>query len=232
MKWLKEEDSKNVKETLDALKNAVTIIFFTQEIECSFCRETREVLTEISELSENVTLKTYNFVMDELEAKKYGVDKIPAIIITDAAGKDYGIHFYGIPAGYEFVSLLSAIKVIGNEETGLQKQTLDKISTINEPIHIQVFVTPTCPYCPTAVETAHKLAYQSDYIKADMVEASEFAPLTNKYNVFGVPKIIVNETTHFEGALPEAMFIDGVIKALQDKPKPSLKDKLKKIVSG
>ncbi|GAH21568.1 unnamed protein product, partial [marine sediment metagenome] len=73
-------------------------------------------------------------------------------------------------------------------------------------LHIQVFVTLTCPYCPPAVQMAHKLALESEYITSDMIESAEFPHLTNKYAVMGVPKVIINEKFGFGGALPESSF--------------------------
>ena len=48
---------------------------------------------------------------------------------------------------------------------------------LGRPVHIQVFVTPTCPYCPQAVRLAHQFALESDQIRGDMIEATEFPEL-------------------------------------------------------
>jgi predicted DsbA family dithiol-disulfide isomerase len=61
---------------------------------------------------------------------------------------------------------------------------------------------------------AHRLAIESEYIRADMVEAMEFPHLANKYNVFGVPRTIINETTHVEGMVPETVLVESVLDAL------------------
>jgi hypothetical protein len=55
---------------------------------------------------------------------------------------------------------------------------------------------------------AHKLAYESSQIRADVVNAQEFPQLAQRYNVFAVPKTVINENTHFEGALPEEGFLE------------------------
>ena len=64
-----------------------------------------------------------------------------------------------------------------------------------------------------AVQLAQKMAIESDMMRADMVEASEFPHLVHKYNVFGVPKTVVNEEVSFEGAQPEPLFLQQVMKA-------------------
>lgn len=69
---------------------------------------------------------------------------------------------------------------------------------------------------------AHKLAIASDYIRADMVEAIEFPHLAGKYQVYGVPLTVVNETIRVEGAVPEARLVQEVLRVLgQRKPEES-----------
>ncbi|UCC89225.1 MAG: thioredoxin family protein [Anaerolineales bacterium] len=48
---------------------------------------------------------------------------------------------------------------------------------------------------------------ESDLIRADMVEAIEFPHLSMKYQVRGVPRTVINETIHIEGAAPEPMLM-------------------------
>ncbi len=59
---------------------------------------------------------------------------------------------------------------------------------------------------------AHKLAYVSDQVTADMVEASEFPHLVGKYQVYGVPKTVINEVIQIEGAVPEHMLVPELMK--------------------
>lgn len=212
--YLDEKIRSELKKQFEVLTKNVKIIFFTQEFECQYCKETRTLLTELSEVSEKLTLEIKNFVIDKDDAAKYGADKIPATILLDEKGKDYGIRFFGIPSGYEFASLLEAIKMLGTGSTGLPKELEEEIKKIDHDVHMQVFVTPTCPYCPQAVVTAHKFSYLNNKIKSDMVEATEFPHLSQKFNVRGVPRIVINEDTFVEGAAAEQMVLDKVKEAL------------------
>jgi glutaredoxin len=78
-------------------------------------------------------------------------------------------------------------------------------------VHIQVFVTLTCPHCPVAASIAHKLAVESDMISADVIDAGEFPTLAQKYSVIGVPKIVINEKVEFVGAFNEDLFAEHVV---------------------
>lgn len=215
MSFIGERDRQAIQDRLRDLPSPVKLINFTQQLECQYCRETRDLLTELAELSDQLTLEVYNFQIDKAKVEEYKIDKIPATVIVGA--KDYGIRYYGIPAGYEFASLLEDMIAVSKGESGLSAKSKEKVRAVTVPIHIQVFVTPTCPYCPTAVHMAHQLAIESDWITADMVEATEFPHLAVKYSVRGVPKTVVNEETQMEGALPEAAFVGSVLSALEKK---------------
>jgi glutaredoxin-like protein len=211
MGMLSADDSAIVKGEFEAnVVRPVKLVMFTQEFECAYCRETRELLEELVELSDLVTLEVLDFMADEATAGEFGIDKIPAIAVVhagDDGDEDFGIRLYGIPSGYEFTSLLEAIKLVGSGQHGLSDATLETLANATEPIHLQVFVTPTCPYCPQAVVLAHHLAFASSLVTADMVEATEFPHLSNKYQVMGVPRTVINDDTHVEGAAPEGMLV-------------------------
>ncbi len=95
----------------------------------------------------------------------------------------------------------------------MSSETKKALEKLEKPLHIQVFVTPTCPYCPKAVRMAHQMAIESDKIRGDMIEATEFPHLSNHYNVSAVPKIIINDVVDFEGALHEPVYLEKVLEA-------------------
>jgi thiol-disulfide isomerase/thioredoxin len=74
-------------------------------------------------------------------------------------------------------------------------------------------VTLTCPYCSRAASVAYKFAIESDFVKVDVVDTSEFPHIGLKYNVMGVPKTVINEKIEFIGVLPEDLFLEHVILA-------------------
>ncbi len=212
MTLLNDDVKGQVRQELSDLTGSVRLVMFTQDFECQYCSETRELVEEVAALSDSVTAEIYDFVEDEDLAEEFGVDKIPAVAVIGA--EDYGVRFYGIPSGYEFTSLLEAIQMVAAGETELGDATLDLLESLTEPVHMQVFVTPTCPYCPQSVVLAHQMAIASPMVKGDMVEATEFPQLSNKYQVMGVPRMVINETAHLEGAASESVVVDKIKEAL------------------
>lgn len=213
--FLDDKLKDDLRKRLSPITKKVKLIFFTQELECSFCRETKQLLQELSETSSMIELEVKNFLIDKEDVEKFKVDKIPAIVLLDENGIDYGIRLYGIPSGYEFSTLLEDILLLGTGDHGLSENIVEQVKNITSPVHLQVFVTPTCPYCPQAVITAHKFSYLNKNIQGDMVEATEFPHLSNKYNVHGVPRTIINETDFVEGAVPEHMVLEKILARLE-----------------
>ena len=191
------------------LVDPVRILMFTQEIECRFCSDTRQLAQELATLSDKITVEVCDFVADGDKAKEYGIDKIPALAIVGK--KDYGVRIYGIPYGYELQTLIEAVINVSRGTTDLSEKTKAILTDVKSPVHIQVFVTLTCPHCPVAAAIAHKLAVESDMIKADVIDSSEFPALAQKYNVIGVPKIVINEKIEFVGAFNEDLFAEHVL---------------------
>ncbi len=223
MSLLNDKIEKQIRQAFEAMTGRVKIVMFTQGEdvpECEYCVETRQLLEEVSALSDKITLEVHDFVRDAQLAKQYHVDKIPAVAILsggdapDDAPKDYGIRLYGVPAGYEFSTLIEDILMVSEQKAALSIQTLNELRRLTQPVNIQVFVTPTCPYCPRAVVLAHQLAMASDLITASMVEANEFPHLSNKYQVYGVPRTVIEDVIHIEGAVPEAMLVEELMKVL------------------
>jgi len=217
MPLMDEKIRKQVRTALAGMTRPVKIVMFTQgeggALECDYCSETRELVEELAGLSDKLSVEVRDFQGDEALAVKYGVDKIPALVILadGAEPKDYGIRLYGVPAGYEFATLIDDLRMVGGAGAKLSAETEKALKTLTQPVHIQVFVTPTCPYCPRAVVLAHQLAMASDLVTADMVEATEFPHLAAKYQVYGVPRTVINETIHIEGAVPEATLIEQLM---------------------
>ncbi len=199
------------KEFSGKLLNDVRLVVFTQEIPCAFCKETVQVCQELAEVTPKIKVEVFDFVRDPMKAREFRVDKIPAIAVIGL--KDYGIRFYGIPSGYEFTSLVGTILDVSRGDSGLSPKNRELIKTIDRQIHMQVFVTPTCPVCPNAVRLAHRLAIESDMIWADAIESNEFVPLAQKYGVMGVPKTVINEKYDIGGAVPEDLLVLHIMNA-------------------
>ncbi|MFQ6123918.1 MAG: thioredoxin family protein [Candidatus Heimdallarchaeota archaeon] len=212
------DDALNyTKELFQKMENEVELIVFTTQNHCLFCNELSELIATVADLSSKIKVTHYVRETDTAEAKKYRIDKHPAIVVR---GKnDFNVRFFGLPGGLEYGSFIETIVDVSTGNPELQEATIEKISQITEPVHMQVFVTPMCPYCPQQVRLVHKLAIINPNITGDMVEAMEFQELAAEYDVLGVPKTVINEELHLEGAIPEPMFVNKILEFLEKKDK-------------
>lgn len=149
-----EDQKREIDELFkENLQQPVKIIYFTQEepsIElpvhvevtpCEYCKETEEMLKELSEMSDKVELEVYDFIKDKDKVERYGIEVVPALAVI--GDKDYGVRYYGIPSGYEFSTLLDALINASMRHTKLSEDTRQMVASIQEPVHMRVFVTPT-----------------------------------------------------------------------------------------
>ncbi|MFX0172527.1 MAG: thioredoxin family protein [Candidatus Hodarchaeota archaeon] len=203
-----------VKQMFDGLTSEVTLHMFTNKEHCLLCNETLSLAEQVSNQSEKVKLDHCECEINSEKAQKWKIERHPAIVV-EGLGKGL-IRFFGIPSGYEFGSLIESIIMSGKEgPLDLDPDVVKEIEQIDKPLHLQVFVTPTCPYCPRAVLTAFKFAMLNENITADMIEATEFQELSMKHRVQGVPKTVINEKWDVVGAVPEQMLLNKINEALK-----------------
>jgi len=219
MGLIRDADAVEIRKRLEEVENPVTIIHFTQELNLELGAETLQLVKELAPLSDRLSLQVFNFLLDKEKVAQYGVDKVPATVIQN--GKDYGIRFYGLPGGYEFSTILDAILAVSKGDSGLLPASREKLAQLTEPLHLEVFVTPTCPHCPRAVRLAYQFAIETDNVRSDAIEATEFPEWTGKYRVHAVPKTVVNESFSIDGALPEERFLDEILKSIEPSDRPA-----------
>ena len=218
-KLLNAELEGQIKEVFQGLTDPVVAIFFGSKLNnCNYCQDTLQMLQELVALSDKIDLEIYDLEENSATAEKYHVTMAPGIVMTRKNGDDlvdYGVRFAGIPAGHEFTSLVRSFTLVSNADSGLKPATKKFLSELKKPVKLEVFVTPTCPYCPQAVILGHQMAVESKFVESTMVEATEFPDLSNRYGVGGVPHTVINfDAASMVGAAPESMLIGKIQEAL------------------
>ena len=147
MGLLAPADQEKLRDAFAEMTAPVRLLFFTQTFGCDTCEVAQEILKELPALSDKSAVDEVNLVLEQDKAKLYGIDRAPSIVLIgqDAAGElhDSRIRFLGAPTGYEFVSLVQAILLVGGRASGLTAASLEKLAGVNTPLTLQVFTTPT-----------------------------------------------------------------------------------------
>jgi glutaredoxin-like protein len=170
---------------------------------CETCDVTEELLRSLAAAApERITLTVTDVNDPSIE--------VPAVTIA-APTEAPRITFQGLPSGYEFATLLDAVERVSAGTAGLEPEIAEALAALDQDVEVMVFVTPTCPYCPGAASMANRMALASPRVSSRVVEANEFAELSNEFGVQGVPRTVVNRAGAFVGALPERTFVESVL---------------------
>ena len=220
-KFLNEQIIKQVENAFAELESPVQVLYFGSQDQCDTCAETKQLLEEVTAVNDKVQLSVYDLANDRDIAEKFNVKNVPGIVIAaknDADVQDLGIQFSGTPSGYEFSTLINDILAVSRRDSGLNEKTREFLKNLDRPIHLQVFVTPSCPYCPRAVLLAHQMAMENpQMIRAEGVEATEFPELADRFHVRGVPQTVINSGAGIVvGAVPEQNLLAEIMRALHN----------------
>jgi glutaredoxin-like protein len=211
-KLISDDIARQVKDLFLSLEQDVEILFFGKKEDCEYCAEVLQLVEEVSDLDKKIGLQAYDLDEDSPVASRYNVTDSPTLVIAGREGEDiidYGVRFLGAPAGHEFTTLVHDLLIVSKRRTDLTEDTRKFLRGLTEPLLLQVFVTPTCPYCPQAVLLAHQMAMESDSVQAEMIEAGEFRDLAEKFMVSGVPQTTINSGAEtVVGALPEVAMLE------------------------
>ncbi|HUH98823.1 MAG TPA: hypothetical protein VLZ89_15790 [Anaerolineales bacterium] len=145
-KLLDDQITKQIGEAFAQMQAPVQILFFGSHEPCAYCGEVQQLLEEVAASHDKVNLALYDIQADRGLADRYRVDKAPTIVVAAADGgqiSDLGIQFSGIPAGHEFATLINDIMIVSGRDSGLSPEVRDFLKHLEEPLLLQVFVTPT-----------------------------------------------------------------------------------------
>ncbi|MCS7069405.1 MAG: thioredoxin family protein [Meiothermus sp.] len=218
--FLNEKIQGQVREMLAPIQNPVELVVFTTSgielpgQEVGLQDETLGLLKEVVALNPNLSLEQRSLHSDP-EAQALGLSHAPTILLREKGSNRSNIRFLGLPAGYEFSTLIEALLMLGTGQSKLGEQSQADLQKVTAPVRMQAFVTPTCPYCPQAVLATFKMAFHNPNVIAEGVEANEFPTLSRRYNISGVPDTIVSGNTQQRilGGQPDRVFVEAAIKA-------------------
>jgi len=208
-KWFIQKDTRDtlIKKFKEMKEKVILEVFTKQGENESYNALTVKFTTDLGKLSDKIEVK-FNLIGDE-KSKKYNVTRSPTILINP---EEYSIRYTGAPAGEEGKSFIEAIMMVSHRESGLSKSSKKILSKLKEKKHIQVYVTPTCPYCPGQVINAFKASLERpELISSECVEANQNIDLSKKYNVRSVPQTVINEKMISTGLEQEDKFISQLV---------------------
>lgn len=151
MALLDQQARDQITKLFAELEEPVKLVLYTQQRsplvipgrqECESCEETEQLLEELTALSDKLTLETHDVRAEPEAARTAEIHHLPALELQSpkAAGR---LRFFGMPGGYEFSTLVADIVDLSRGNIELSETTQTELRGVTEPLHIQVFVTPT-----------------------------------------------------------------------------------------
>jgi glutaredoxin-like protein len=212
MALLRAEEETKVREWFAALERPVELVVALGPEETprsgsgdvDFGAEMVRLCKGLAELGDSVTCR--------VEEEPDGFPRFPAVSVRPD-GHDAGVRYDGLPWGYELSSLVGAIVEAGRDEPTLRPESRAVLDELDRDLALDVFVTPTWPHCPPAVLLAYRCALASELVTATAIEANEFPQLAQELEVWAVPRIVVDGEPRWDGAVPEAEFLQRILSA-------------------
>ena len=205
-----EDIKQTIKETfLETLKDDVVLEVYTGDGKNDKYNEAVVSLVKtLAELSAKLKV-SFHTIGDEQSVKR-NVTRSPSVLIAPDA---YRIRYTGAPLGEEGRSFLTAIVMASTGKPLLSGPSIQKIAEqLHEKRDIQVFVSPTCPYCPQQVLSAFSAAIaRPDLVSAEAVEIYENQDLAESLGSLAVPQTFMNNTFTGAGLQPEPLFLESLL---------------------
>lgn len=204
-----DEIKKVIRETfLKELKNEVPIEVYTRQgMNDQFNEAAISFIKALAELSDKIKV-SFHTVGDE-QSNKRDIERSPTVLI---APDRYRLRYTGAPVGEEGRSFLVAIMMASSGKSILTEPSMKKIGQLKEKRDVQVFVSPTCPYCPQQALSAFAAAVaKPDLISAEVVEIYENPDLAEDLGSLAVPQTFINGTFTGAGLQPEEIFVESLI---------------------
>lgn len=194
------------RDQLRSLPSSLKVVAFSMESDCDLCPSAVRLLDDLGQAAPQISIERYDLVQHSAKAVELGVDKAPAFLLSsDGPAR---VRWFGLPLGHETKSFVEDLADVAKGAPRFGGAIEERLKAVHRPTHIQVFVTPTCPYCPRAARLAHRFALANPLIRADVIEVNEFPTVGQVYGVQGVPKIVVNNLLQVEGLPSDGGFAE------------------------
>jgi len=226
MFYVKEHENI-LKNEMKKLKDEINLIVFTdvrimedgkKVRRCMSCDGTMSLLDQLEEFS-NGKLKVEELSIDKDKdkdiAEKYGVERIPTILFIDKDDKEV-IRYLGNPLGAETAPFIQSLVYFSGVRSFYDDAIISNLKNMPRS-RLKLFLTLTCPYCPGVVPIVNLFAILSrGKIKVEIIDIDVNNDLAIKYNVQGVPHVMINEDQHIYGVFTPQDLLEKITQGKRD----------------
>lgn len=186
---------------------------------CPGCDDARTLVRELASLSDRMKLEEHQ-ISDTAVARRMGVERVPATVVRGPNNRP--LRFYGLPTGSQFPVLMETLVAASrggfdadHNGMALSPTTKQRLKRLREDVRLTVFVGLTDSYSTQMALLAFALGIESHRIRPEVVEIAEFPRLAQRYEISGVPTLLVNDSLIVRGATPESQTLDLLFRVVQ-----------------
>ncbi len=220
-----ENELNNIKKGLESLKENISLKFFTdfktnedgtKSRKCMMCNGTLNLLeTLVNNSGDKLKIEEFSTEEHPDKAQKFSITKVPTILFLDQDGKEV-IRYLANPVGSELAPFIETLRYYSGVPSFYKDAILSSLKNVQKST-IKLFITLSCPYCPTVIPILNLIAILSKgKVKVEIIDINMNPDLAIKYNVQGVPHTTINEKDHLIGAFTPQDLLEKLTKGKRD----------------
>ena len=200
-----------IRDEIKKLTMPVTLKIFTSSKNLQESVKMMEVM-DVYQKASNGLLKIEELRIESNPdlAKKYEIQQVPVILITDANDQVI-IRYLAVPMAAKIQPFIQALMVLTGTPNYYENIIRENLNKIN-PTDIKVLITDYCAYCSTIVSICSQFALASDgRLRTSVIDIMVFPEISEKYNVNTVPTIVINEDKKLIGDVTAEELLNELI---------------------
>lgn len=194
-----EEMLNLIKETTNKFKEEIELVLVKSEDD-EKNKKILEVSEELGKISNKIKFKIYE-ANDEYLKDKISLVRLPALYLLDKDGKYARIKYSTIPIEHELESFLQAMNNIVGEEEKVRENLLERINKLDKKINVKIGVSLKCTRCPQTVRATQFIVFKNKNIDLEVIDVITHKEFKTKYDIVGVPAIVVNDKNLYFGQM-------------------------------
>ena len=202
----------HLKRAAASIRSGVELLFFGGGANPSASLDGLQLCQMLRQSGPAIRLKVYDADGDKEECQRAGVLFFPTTLVR---GRNSGpMRFLGAFSGWELKIMAEGLVLADRGESGLAQRTTEMLASLKRPLVLKVFVSPETEPAVRPAVLAMRMATRSRLVGAELINATDFPVMSQRYRVENPPRTIVNDIVEFDGAPGEGAFVEKILGAL------------------
>jgi len=110
------------------------------------------------------------------------------------------IRYHAVPTGKELDLFLGALDGGSNPAGQLAPSVRNRLTDLNTPAPIKIYITAECPFCPVTVQPLIALAAATDHVKLTVIDGIMFPEMAKADNIQSAPTVVLDDHFRWDGS--------------------------------